>query len=118
MVRVLRLHPWPRPISFLCQFSKPHLSIAELGGNGKGHLAAPALPARPIPRLSGFSNPKLPRFRAAPSARPRLMHALERLFKLCLEILIGTIGRTGARNHHVIAAWPHLRGTERAYGDP
>jgi hypothetical protein len=46
------------------------------------------------------------------------MHALERLFKLCLEILIGAISRTGARNHHVIAAWPHLRGTERAYGDP
>jgi hypothetical protein len=46
------------------------------------------------------------------------MHALERLFKLCLEVLVGTIGRTGARNHHVIAAWPHLRGSERADGDP
>jgi hypothetical protein len=40
------------------------------------------------------------------------------LFKLRLEILIGTIGRTGTRNYHVIVAGTQLRRVERAYGGP
>jgi len=94
------------------------ISIAELGEDGKGHLAAPAPSARPIPRLAGFANPKLTRFRVAASARPRLMHALERLFKLGFEVLISTIGRSGTRNQHVIVARPHLCWIERSDGGP
>ena len=44
------------------------------------------------------------------------MHALESLFKVCHELLVGTFGRTGPRYHHVIVARPQPRWIERADG--